>query len=256
MIKVLLCGAAGRMGREIIGAIEEMSDIRIIGGVEAGSNRFVHRKISNVKITDNLLEFVSDADCIVEFTTPQGTMGNLKKSLPFKKPYVIGTTGFSKDELAEIKNLASEFPILLSPNMSMGINLMSHLVREVVRVLSEYEIEIIETHHRGKKDAPSGTAKAFAEIIKEIRPSVKFTYGRSGIVGERGKEEVGISAVRGGDIVGEHRILFLGDGEFIELRHFATSRRCFAQGTIEAIRFIVKQKRGLYTMSDVISSLK
>ncbi len=256
MIKVLLCGAAGRMGREIIGAMEEVCDIKIIGGVEARSNQFVNKEFHSIKITDNLLEFISEADCIVEFTTPRATMENLEKAAPFKKPYVIGTTGFSEGEIERIKNFSCEFPILLSPNMSVGINLMYRLVGEVARVLSEYDIEIVETHHRGKRDAPSGTARAFAEIIKGIRREAEFTYGRCGISGERKREEICISAVRGGDIVGEHRLLFLGNGEFLELRHFATSRRCFARGAIEAVRFIVKQKSGFYTMSDLISSLK
>ncbi len=125
-------------------------------------------------------------------------------------------------------------------------------MRSTVHALGDYDIEIIETHHRGKKDAPSGTAKAIADIIREQKPGTKFIHGREGMVGERKKGEVCINVVRGGDIIGEHRVLFLSNGEFIELRHFATSRQCFAYGTIKAIRFIHDKPPGLYTMQDVL----
>ncbi len=253
MIKIALCGAAGRMGREIISAGEDLDDIKIIAGIEAKGNRFVNKKISSVEILDDLLNVINDVDCIVEFTNPSATMDNLKKNMKFKKSYVIGTTGFTENEIEEIKKLSSDFAIFLSSNMSLAVNLLYHLVVQTTKILAAYDIEIIETHHRGKRDAPSGTAKAIAQKIKEHRQNVKLIYGREGMPGERKKEELGISAVRGGDVVGEHRVLFLGNGEFLELRHFATSRKCFAQGTFEAVRFIVHKKHGLYTMNDLVS---
>uniref|UniRef100_A0A7C4TBC9 4-hydroxy-tetrahydrodipicolinate reductase n=1 Tax=candidate division WOR-3 bacterium TaxID=2052148 RepID=A0A7C4TBC9_UNCW3 len=252
MIKAILCGAAGRMGREIINAIEGASDIKIIAGVEEKSNPFVNRFISSVKIVDDIQKVITEADCVIDFTNPGATMENLRNSARFKKPYCIGTTGFTPEQIAEIKKFSQEFPIFFSPNMSMGINVLYNLVEKVTQDLSEYDIEIIETHHRGKKDAPSGTAQAIGERIKKVKPDAKLIYGRQGMTGEREKKEICISAIRGGDVVGEHRILFLGQGEFIELRHFATSRRCFAEGTLKAIRFIVKKKKGFYTMSDLL----
>jgi len=252
MIKIILCGAAGRMGKEIINAIEEIEDIRIVAGIESKSNKFVGKTIGLVKIYDDILSVIDGADCIVEFTNHLATMENLKKVKDYKKPYIIGSTGFSGHELKEIEAYSKTFPIFLSPNMSIGINHLYNLIRLSARALSDYDIEIIETHHRGKKDAPSGTARAVARIIEETKPKIKIIYGREGIIGERKIEEVCINAVRGGDVVGEHRILFLGDGEFIELRHFATSRRCFVNGTIEAIRFMENKSPGLYGMKDLL----
>lgn len=253
MIKIILCGACGRMGREIIGVAEKSNDIKIIAGIETKGSKFIGEIISSVKIFDDLLAVIKDADCVVEFTNPEATMENLKKAKEYKRPYVIGTTGFLESQISEIKRLADDFPILLSPNMSLGINFLYNLVKETTTALSDYEIEIIETHHRGKKDAPSGTAKAIFEVIKGVRPDVNFVSERMGNVGERKKDEVGIFAVRGGDVIGEHRVIFWGNGEFLELRHFATSRTCFAHGTLEAIRFIVKKEKGFYTMADLFN---
>lgn len=255
MIKIILCGAGGRMGTEIINATVGLEDIKIIAGVESKTNKLVGKTISSVKIFDEILDVIKDAGCIVEFTNHQATMKNLKKVKKYKKPYVIGTTGFSESELKEIKKLSKDFPIFLASNMSIGVNHLYNLIKYSANILSNYDIEIVETHHRGKKDAPSGTAKTIAQIIKEIKPETKFIYGREGIIGERKSNEICVNAVRGGDIVGEHRVLFLDDGEFIELRHFATSRRCFAQGTIMAVRFIVNKKPGLYGMKDLLEAL-
>jgi 4-hydroxy-tetrahydrodipicolinate reductase len=252
MIDIILCGAAGRMGREIINFLECVEDIKIIAGVEARGNKFVGGKISGVEITDDILGVVNNARCVVEFTNHTATVAHLKKIKKYKKPCVIGTTGFSKSELEEIKDLSQKFPIFLAPNMSVGVNHLYNLVKSSVKSLPDYEIEVIEAHHHNKVDAPSGTAREIGNIIKKIRPATKFIYGREGHIGERRPEEVAISAVRGGDIVGEHRILFFGDGEFIELRHFATSRRCFASGAIKAVRFILDKPPGQYTISNLL----
>jgi len=252
MIEVVLCGAAGRMGREIINFLQDEKDIKIIAGVEATGNNWIGKKISGVKICDDVLTVIAMAQCVVEFTNHTATMENLRKIKGYKKPYVIGTTGFSDEELKEIKDLSHCFPIFLAPNMSLGINHLYDLIKFSIKALADYEIEIIETHHHSKKDAPSGTARAIANVIKNERPETKFIYGRQGDVGVRNDKEVGINAVRGGDVVGEHRVLFFGRGEFIELRHFATSRRCFANGAIEAVRFIVDKPSGLYSMGDLL----
>lgn len=252
MLKVIICGADGRMGREVINTAQKDIEIKIIAGVEDKTNPLIGKKIGEIPIYADILEVIEQADCTIEFTNHSATMENLKKSASFKKPYCIGTTGFSEKELSEIKEFSKSFPIFLSPNMSLGVNHLLNLVRETAQVLSDYDIEIIETHHRAKKDAPSGTALAIANKVKDVKPEIKIIYGRQGIGGERDKNELCISAIRGGDVVGEHRILFLGKGEFLEIRHYATSRQCFASGTVEAVKFLVKQKPGLYSMADLI----
>lgn len=254
MLKIVLCGAAGRMGREIISAGHKDSTIKIIAGVEEKANIFVGKKIEDVPIFDDILKVIKKSDVVVEFTSSKATMENLKKVAKFKKPYCIGTTGFTEKEIEQIKIFSKKFPIFLSPNMSLGVNHLFNLVRNTACVLSEYDIEIVETHHRMKKDAPSGTALAIANEIKKIMPDLKLVYGRQGLVGERNKKEICISTIRGGDVVGEHRVLFLGDGEYLELRHYATSRQCFAIGTIQAVQFLVKQRPGLYSMADLLKN--
>ncbi len=255
MLKLIICGAGGRMGREIIRLAGGYEDIKIIAGVEEEKSQLIGKTIEDVAIHKDILEVIRDCDSVVEFTNPEATIENLRKAAKFRKPYCIGTTGFSGPQIDEIKNFAKDFPIFLSPNMSVGVSHLFNMVRETAEVLKDYDIEIIETHHRHKKDSPSGTAKAIASIIKEVRNDVKFVYGREGIIGERRSNEIGISAVRGGDVVGEHRVMFLGTGEFVEIRHYATNRQCFAYGTILASKFIQKQKSGLYSMADLMKSL-
>jgi 4-hydroxy-tetrahydrodipicolinate reductase len=256
MIRTVLCGAAGRMGQEIIRFAKDLDDIRVIAGVEAAKSNFVNKTISDVRIYDDLLTVIDKADCIVEFTNHQATIEHLKKSRKYKKPYVIGTTGFDEAGIATIRDLGREFPILLSANMSLGINHLYDLVRSTLDRLPGYDIEIIETHHRLKKDAPSGTARMFAQIVREKRRDAEFVHGREGMTGERRDREVGVHAVRGGDVVGEHRVRFFGAGEFIELVHFATSRQCLVYGTVEAIRFIINQPPGVYSMEDLFKARK
>ncbi len=253
MIRLVVCGAAGRMGQEILSAADGSDDIRVIAGIEVSGHESVGKVLKDTKIMDNLESVIEDADCVVDFTDHEAAMVNSQKAEVYKKPFVTGTTGFSEKELADIKILAKNLPFFLAPNMSVGVNCLYSLIKSSANVLRNYDIEIIETHHRFKKDAPSGTAKAIAEIIKDARPDTAFIYGRQGLVKGKDKNEVCINSIRGGDIVGEHRVLFLGQGEFIELRHYATSRRCFAAGTLEAVRFIVGKAPGLYTMKDLLT---
>jgi 4-hydroxy-tetrahydrodipicolinate reductase len=254
MINIVLCGAAGRMGLEIIKAAQASDDVDVIAGVEVKGNKSVGKTISGVKISDNILSVVQNADCVVDFTHHTATIGILKMVNRHKKPYVTGTTGFSDSELQEIENVSKNFPLFIAPNMSVGVNHLYNLVESSAAALADADIEIIETHHRQKKDAPSGTAKAIAMILKEVKPGVGFVYGREGATGERKRGEICIHSLRGGDVVGEHRVLFLGDGEFLELRHHATSRRCFAAGALAAVRFIVNKAPGLYNMQDLLKS--
>jgi 4-hydroxy-tetrahydrodipicolinate reductase len=252
MIKIIICGAAGRMGREIINAAQSSDDIEIVAGIEAQGNKYVASVISNVHITDDILSVINNVDCVVDFTNHKATIDNLQKIKDLKNPHVIGTTGFSDSEYQEIVARSEEFPIFLAPNMSIGVNHLYNLVQSSVEILEDYDIEVIETHHKGKKDAPSGTAKAIAKVINDAKKGTRFIYGREGMIGARKKGEVCINSVRGGDVVGEHRVLFLGDGEFLELRHYATSRRCFAAGTLEAVRYILRKPPGMYSMKDLL----
>ncbi len=252
MIKIALCGAAGRMGSEIIKAAQASDDIDVLAGVEAKGNKSIGSTISGVKICDDIISVIQNADCVVDFTHHTATIEILKKVSRYQKPYVTGTTGFSDSELQEIKNISKSLAVFIAPNMSVGVNHLYDLVTSSTAALSDCDIEIIETHHRQKKDAPSGTAKAIAKLLKVAKPDIGFVYGREGVTGERKRGEICIHSVRGGDVVGEHRVLFLGDGEFLELRHCATSRRCFAAGALAAVRFIIDKPSGWYNMQDLL----
>lgn len=253
MIRVILCGIAGRMGREISALARESEDIEIVGGIEIAGHSSIGARLEQVPVHDDLSRVLSDADCIVEFTNPRATIDHMRLNKTGKKPFVTGTTGFSEDDVRVVRELAEVFPVFLAPNMSIGVNHLYELVNSSARVLAHYDIEVIETHHRMKKDAPSGTAREIVRRITGQQPGTKIRFGREGIVGERPVDEVCVHAVRGGDVVGEHRVVFLGNGEFVELRHYATSRRCFAAGTLDAVRFIVQQTHGLFSMEHMLA---
>ncbi|MBN2621117.1 4-hydroxy-tetrahydrodipicolinate reductase [candidate division WOR-3 bacterium] len=253
MIRTILCGIAGRMGREILALAHDAPGIEVIGGIEVPGHAIVGKILESVAVSDNLASLLPKADCVVEFTDPRSTLDHLQSNRQYKKAFVIGTTHFSKDEHKAIEDLARLFPVFLAPNMSIGVHHLYGLVSSSAKVLEQYDIEVIETHHRNKKDAPSGTARAIVDIIKKQRPHLQVVHGRDGMVGERSPDEVCVHAVRGGDVAGEHRVVFFGNGEFVELRHYATSRRCFAAGALKAVRFIVKQKSGLFSMTDIVA---
>jgi len=254
MINIVLCGAAGRMGSEIIKAAQTCDGLRVIAGVEAKGTKSIGSTVSGIKIYDDILAVIQNADCVVDFTHHKATLEILQKISQYKKPFVTGTTGLSDSELQEIRKLSKGLPIFIAPNMSLGVNHLYSLVKSSAAALSDYDVEIIETHHRHKKDAPSGTAMAIAKIIKEVVPDLEFVYGREGMIGERKRGEICTHSVRGGDVVGEHRVLFLGNGEFLELRHYATSRRCFAAGALAAVKFIISKAPGLYSMQDLLKN--
>jgi 4-hydroxy-tetrahydrodipicolinate reductase len=253
MIRTIICGIAGRMGREILALAQDAADIEVIGGIEAAGHVTVGKTLDGAVVSDNLASLLPEADCIVEFTDPRSTLDHLQSNRQNKKAFVIGTTHFSENEQKAIDGFAKTFPVFLAPNMSIGVHHLYGLVSSSAKVLAQYDIEVIETHHRNKKDAPSGTARAIVDVIKKQRPHIQVVYGREGMVGARSPDEVCVHAVRGGDIAGEHRVVFFGNGEFVELRHYATSRRCFAAGALEAVRFIVQQKSGLFSMADIVT---
>jgi 4-hydroxy-tetrahydrodipicolinate reductase len=263
-MKLVVNGALGRMGRSIITLAQQDPDIQITGAVESGSafkpgldaGEVIGINRLGVQITDNLQAAAKNADVVVDFTWPDAILHTAKICGEEKTPLVIGTTGLPKEHFLDLQNLVSSIPCVMAPNMSVGVNLLFKLVAEAAAVLSEeYDIEIIEAHHRFKKDAPSGTADHLAEIIaKTLKRNLDAdaVYGRHGIIGERTRREIGIHSLRIGDVVGEHTVSFGTLGERIELTHKAQSRDPLAKGALRAVKFVIHAKPGLYDMQDVL----
>ncbi|MEW6087801.1 MAG: 4-hydroxy-tetrahydrodipicolinate reductase [bacterium] len=264
MINVVVTGACGRMGSAIIRHLLSQSDMKLAGAVENPKHLNIGKDIGEIlgagklgiDISPSLKKVIDKSDVIIEFVNPKTSIEHLETAHLFKKPIVIGTTGFIGPELKIINNASRNIPCVLSPNMSIGVNSLFSLVPKFAKILGDdYDIEIIEAHHNLKKDAPSGTALKLAELIAgSLNRDMKecAVYGRSGITGERSKKEIGIHAVRGGDIVGDHTIVFAGPGERIEVTHRAHSREVFVFGAVKAARFAVNAKPGLYNMQDIL----
>ncbi len=256
-------GACGKMGRQIIACAARDENFEIIGAIDHAQSPFLGKDIGELTGVGALgvkvkaqFDVTGKPDVIIDFSTVESS----KKLLHFAEnsyiPLVIGTTGFSENEEAFIKNFSKKIACVKSPNMSVGVNLLFLLVKEAAKLLGDqYDVEVIEAHHHLKKDAPSGTAKKLVEILAETldRDLKKdIVTGRDGMVGERNKKEIGVFAIRAGDIVGDHTVLFGGPGERLELIHRAHSRETFAQGALRAAKFVVKAKPGLYSMQDVL----
>ncbi len=265
MIKVVVCGGCGKMGSKVARLIYQNENMKLVGIIEASSHpnkgkdwgATVGLGKTGIIIKEKLEEIIQNADQIVEFTNPKVSLQHLEIVSKYKKVMIMGTTGFSSEEIEKIKKLAQGIPFLLSPNMSLGVNLLFKLAAEVATALGDdYDIEIIEAHHRFKKDAPSGTAKKLAQEIaksRNVNLDEVAIYGREGIIGERKKGEIGIHSIRGGDITGEHTVMFTALGERLELTHKAHSRDTFAYGTIQAIKFLKDKPTGFYKMKDVLN---
>lgn len=254
MIKIVISGAAGRMGARILELAAADSAVDVTGIFESNefaSREFVFRN-KRMKIGLDAEKTLAASDVLIEFTNPSATLEHLSAAVQSKKPVVIGTTGFTAEENEIIKKASKKIPVVLAPNMSVGINLLFKLLKEVSATLKDYDVEIVELHHNQKKDAPSGTAMKLSDIIADVMGSKRKIYGREGMVGPRKKDEMGVHAVRAGDIVGEHTVYFAGPGERIELTHRAHSRDCFASGAIMAAKWVVNKEPGLYTMQDVL----
>ncbi len=238
--RILINGAKGRMGQALIAAAGELK-LSIGAALDAG---------------DDLPAALASCDVIVDFSSHQATRGVLEAAIATKKPVVIGTTGHSTEAKAELLRLATQVPCVWSGNYSVGVNLLFALTRRAAQVLSsDYDAEVIEMHHRFKKDAPSGTAARLLEIILEERKlsADALRHGRQGITGERQPTEVGIHSLRGGDVVGDHTVMFAALGERIELTHRASDRGIFARGAMRAAQWIVSQPGGVYDMQDVLA---
>ena len=264
MVKAAVTGAAGRMGKRIISIIESTEGIELAGAVEHAGHPMVGKDAgetagagtARVKIVSDMEEAMRKADVLIDFTFPDVTMENLKVVSRLNKAVVIGSTGFSAEAMEELKKLVAHIPCVLAPNMSVGVNLMLKLVNEAARVLgNNFDIELVETHHRMKKDAPSGTAMKLAEVAAEgvgRNLSEVGVFERVGMTGARSREEIGVQTLRGGDVVGDHTVFFFGDGERLEITHRATSRDTFAAGAVRGALWVAGRKPGLYDMQDVL----
>ena len=251
MINVIINGILGKMGCLIRERITKEEEINCIAGID------ITAKDEDIPIVVNLEETIENTDIVVDFSLAPATMESIPLCEKYKKGMVIGTTGFSNEEIKRIKAAGEKIPILLSSNMSIGVNLLYKLVAQAAGIFkSGYDIEIIEKHHRYKKDSPSGTAVTTGKIIAEKlskSPDETFKYGRKGF-DKRKEGEITFHSVRGGKIIGDHEILFIGDNEIFKISHAAISREIFVDGTIMGIKFIAGKKSGFYTMEDVIKS--
>lgn len=264
MINIIVTGATGRMGSRITALSKDYRDLKLAGATERKGHDAVGKDIgliagigeTGIILTDDLENIIARCDVVIDFTRTDSSIEHLKLASSKGKAMVIGTTGFSKDQIREIGSLAKNVPVILAPNMSVGVNLLLKVLQDVARVLGdEYDIEIVEAHHRLKKDAPSGTALKMAQVIADAvnrNLDEVAVYARKGLIGERTKKEIGIQTVRAGDIVGEHTVLFGGLGERIEITHKASSRDTFARGALKAALWVHDRPAGLYDMQDVL----
>ena len=252
------------MGKRLVALVQESENLRLSGaiewqghpaigrdaGEEAGSGR------AGIQIQDTIDLVIAESDVVIDFTAPPVTLAILEKVVQHKKAMVIGTTGMDKNDLQILDKLATSIPCVFAPNMSIGINVLLNVLGKIVTALgSGYDIEVIEAHHNKKKDAPSGTALKLAEVLAQAAHwnlGEVGVFSRHGLIGERGTREIGIQTIRAGDIVGDHTVLFGGQGERIEITHRAQNRDTFARGALRAAEWVVTQPPGLYNMADVL----
>jgi 4-hydroxy-tetrahydrodipicolinate reductase len=239
--KVIITGSKGRMGKALLACAPNHREIEVVGQIDQG---------------DDLAAIVGRCDVVIDFSSHSATAGLAELCAGQGKAMVIGTTGHGAAEQSQISNFKSQIPMVWASNFSTGVNTLFWLTRKAAEILGPgYDLEVVEMHHRLKKDAPSGTARSLAEILADVRKQQLkrvARHGREGLVGERTSEEIGIHAIRGGDVVGDHTVIFAGPGERVELTHRATSRETLANGAYRAALWVVKQKPGLYDMQDVL----
>lgn len=264
MIKVAVSGAAGRMGGRVITAVQEDEALELSGALERPLHPYLGMDAGlaagcgplGVPIIDDLNALVKGCDVLIDFSAPKVSLKNLEVCGLNGKAMVIGSTGFTPEEKALALELARDVPVVLAPNMSVGVNVVFKVLADVAKILGDdFDVEIVEAHHRMKKDAPSGTAVRMGEVVAAAlgRDYNKVAnFHREGICGERTREEIGMQTIRGGDIVGDHTVYFIGMGERIEITHRAHTRDMFSRGAVRAAKWVVKQRPGLYDMQDVL----
>jgi len=254
MIEVVISGALGRMGSTVGRLVNEAPDLTLVGGIDLRGGSFYGVDVVESAHIPELLSG-KKPQVLIDFTTPAATVATVKTAAKNGTALVIGTTGFSAEQRVEmVRAIEGNVPAVISSNFSIGVNIFWQLLREAARMLPEYDVEVIEAHHRHKKDAPSGTAKTILQILEEELGVREKKYGREGMM-ERGKE-IGVHVIRGGDIVGDHAVLFSGNFETIQLSHRAYDRSVFAQGALKATRWVIGKKPGVYGMDDVLQLRK
>jgi 4-hydroxy-tetrahydrodipicolinate reductase len=267
VIRSIVTGASGRMGSQVIRAVRDADGLRLVGATERPGSQSIgldaglvaHLGLMEVPVSDDLdkaIETAGKVDVVIDFTHPEASVQHAEVCAQRGISLVVGSTGFSSAARASVQQLAERIAVVMSPSMSVGVNLMIQVAGQLAEVLGpSYDIEILETHHRKKLDAPSGTALRLAEVLAERLgrdPRRDIVTAREGEVGERPPDQIGIQSLRGGDVVGEHSILFFGQGERLELTHRATSRDQFASGAVRAARWLAGRPPGLYSMQDVL----
>jgi 4-hydroxy-tetrahydrodipicolinate reductase len=267
VIRAIVAGVAGKMGQRILNAIRAEEDFAVAGAFERPESPHVGLDAGllsgagplEVQVAPNIEKALeSKADVVIDFTAPAASLHHAKACAEKGVALVVGTTGFSAQARAELAGHAQRIPILMAPNMSVGVNVLFRLVTQAAKALGpQYEIEIVETHHRQKRDAPSGTALRLAENAAHalgLDAATAVIYERHGDIGARKPGTIGVQTLRGGDVIGDHTVYFLADGERLELTHRASSRDNFARGAVRAARFLVGRKPGLYDMQDVLGA--
>ena len=262
-ISIAVAGASGRMGQMLIEAVRAADDCVLSGALDIAASPAIGHdagafagQTTGVLITADIAQGLKNSRVLIDFTRPEGTMAHLAVCRANGVAMVIGTTGFTDSQKAEIAQAAKHIPIMMAPNMSVGVNVTLKLLEMAAKALATgYDIEIIEAHHRHKVDAPSGTALKMGEVIagalgRDLKDCA--VYAREGVTGERDPSSIGFATIRGGDIVGDHTVLFAGTGERIEITHKSSSRSTYAQGSLRAARFLAGQKAGLFDMFDVL----
>ena len=262
-LRVCVAGASGRMGQMLVEAVQGSGDCVLSGALDMASSPALGLdagafggKLTGVSITADVGAALSESQFLIDFTRPEGTMAHLRACVDHGVKLVIGTTGFTEAQKAEIAEASKTIAIMMAPNMSVGVNVTLKLLEMAAKAMSTgYDIEIIEAHHRHKVDAPSGTALKMGEVIatalgRDLKDCA--VYAREGVTGERDPSSIGFATVRGGDIVGDHTVLFAGIGERIEITHKSSSRSTYAQGSLRAVRFLAGKSSGLHDMFDVL----
>lgn len=254
-MKVAVAGAGGRMGQALIEAVRADAELALAAALDAAGSPAIGRTAGTVRVTADL-GVLAGVDVLIDFTRPEGTLAHLDACLALGKPMVIGTTGFDAAQRTRIAEGAKRIPIVLSPNFAIGVNVVFRLARTAAAALGDaYDVEIVEAHHRHKVDAPSGTALKLGEVVAQALGrdlGAVATHGRKGDTGERPAKAIGFHAIRGGDIVGEHTVIFAGSGERVEIAVRSQSRMTYAAGAVRAARWIQGRGPALYDMSDVL----
>ncbi|MBU4200640.1 MAG: 4-hydroxy-tetrahydrodipicolinate reductase [Verrucomicrobia bacterium] len=263
MIKITILGAAGRMGQALIRCSRQTATLRVVGAVDAdqcpllGKDAGVVAGIADIGVllSADPRKAAHAADVLIDFSFPSATVLHARLAAELKKAMVIGTTGLNEKDSEGVRKASKKIPIVWSPNMSLGVNLLFAMVEQTARRLAAYDVEIVEIHHQHKKDAPSGTALRLAEATASARGltlNAAVIHGRQGMVGERPAGQIGIHSLRAGDVVGDHTVIFATNGERLELTHRAGSRDCFALGALRAAEWVMGRKPGLYSMQHVL----